>query len=103
MIKGWFIGNFIPSLIKTDQVEVAVKKYSKGEYEGLHFHKISTEVTVIVSGRVRMNGIEYSSGDIIVIEPYTSTDFEALEDTINTVVKIPGSIQDKYLGNYEND
>lgn len=103
MIRGWFVGNFDPTLIKTDQVEVAVKKYSKGEYESRHYHKIATEVTVIVSGRVRMNGVEYNAGEIIIIEPYESTDFEALEDTISTVVKLPGATEDKYLGEYKSD
>ncbi len=98
MTKGWFIGNFEPSLLKTNAVEVALKKYKKGDYEKAHYHKIATEFTVIVSGRVRMNGKEYIEGDIIVIEPNDSTDFEALEDnTVNVVVKIPGSNDDKYL------
>lgn len=98
MLKGWFVGNFEPSLIKTNDVEVAVKEYKKGDYEEKHYHKIATEITVIVSGKVKMNGIEYSKGDIIVIEPNESTDFEALEDTVNTVVKFPGASGDKYLG-----
>lgn len=98
MTKGWFIGNFEPSLLKTNAVEVALKKYKKGDYEEAHYHKIATEFTVIVSGRVRMNGKEYIEGDIIVIEPNDSTDFEALEDnTVNVVVKIPGANNDKYL------
>lgn len=97
MTKGWFVGNFEPSLLKTSEVEVAVKEYKKGDYEVSHFHKIATEITVIVSGRVRMNGVEYGAGDIIVIEPGDSTDFEALEDTVNTVVKFPGANNDKYL------
>lgn len=29
MTKGWFIGNFNPSLLKTNDVEVAVKSYKK--------------------------------------------------------------------------
>ena len=100
MIKGWFIGNFEPSLLKTNAVEVALKKYNKGDYEEAHYHKIATEFTGIVSGRVRMNGIEYREGDIIVIEPNDATDFEALEDnTVNVVVKIPGANNDKYLKN----
>lgn len=98
MIKGWFIGNFEPSLLKTNDVEVALKKYKKGDYEKTHYHKIATEFTVIVSGSVKMNGIEYFEGDIIVIEPNEATDFEALEDdTVNLVVKIPGANNDKYL------
>ena len=98
MVKGWFVGNFEPTLLKTNDVEVAVKEYKKGDYEEKHYHKIATEITVIVSGRVRMNGVEYKKGDIIVIEPNEATDFEALEDTVNTVVKFPGTNNDKYIG-----
>ena len=98
MVKGWFIGDFTPSLLKTQDVEVAVKTYHKGDYEGAHFHKIATEYTVIVSGRVRMNGIDYQKGDIVIMEPGEVTDFESLEDeTTNVVVKIPGAQNDKYL------
>ncbi len=98
MVKGWFIGNFEPSLLKTNDCEVAVKEYKKGDYEGKHYHKIATEFTVIISGKVRMNGIEYKAGDIIVMEPNEITDFECLEDgTKNVVVKIPGANNDKYL------
>jgi quercetin dioxygenase-like cupin family protein len=97
MIKGWFIGNFEPSLLKTNNVEVAVKEYKKGDCEARHYHKIATEITVIISGRVRMNGSEYAKGDIIVIEPGDATDFEALEDTVNAVVKYPGANNDKYI------
>ena len=98
MIKGWFVGNFDPSMIKTNDVEVAVKEYKKGDYEEKHYHKIATEITVIISGKVKMNGVEYSKGDIILIEPNEATDFEALEDTVNAVVKFPGANNDKYLG-----
>ena len=98
MIQGWFIGNFEPTLLRTNGVEVAVKEYKKGDYEELHYHKIATEITVITQGRVKMNGVEYIKGDIIVMEPGESTDFECLEDgTQNVVVKIPGVNNDKYL------
>ena len=98
MIKGWFIGNFSPSVLKTNAVEVAIKKYNKGDFEASHFHKIATEVTVIVSGKVRMNQELYSAGDIIIMEPNQATDFECLEDnTINVVVKVPGANDDKYF------
>lgn len=98
MVKGWFIGNFDPSLLKTNDVEVAVKRYEKGAREDAHYHKIATEYTVIISGRVRMFGAEYKAGDIVVVEPGDSTDFEVLEDnTVNVVVKIPGANHDKYI------
>lgn len=98
MIKGWFVGNFEPTLLRTNDVEVAVKSYKKGDYEEKHYHKIATEFTVITRGRVKMNGIEYKEGDIIVMEPGEATDFECLEDgTQNVVVKIPGANNDKYM------
>jgi len=98
MKGGWFIGNFNPSLLPTDQVEVAVKKYKKGDYEPSHHHKIATEYTVIVTGEVEMNGKPYSAGDIIRIDPGESTDFRVLsEEVITTVVKLPSVAGDKYV------
>ncbi len=97
MIKGWFVGNIDPSVLRTNDVEVAVKKYSAGEKEVWHYHKIATEITVIVIGKVRMNGVIYCADDIITIEPGEGTDFEVLEDTVSVVVKHPGANDDKYL------
>jgi len=104
MKLGWFIGDFNPSLLKTSNVEVAVKKYNKGDYDESHYHKIATEITVISSGKALMNGIEYAEGDIITINPNESTDFLVLEDNTTTVVvKIPGAKNDKYLTNHGNN
>ena len=96
MIKGWFIGGFSPTAHQTQACEVALKRYNAGDYEATHFHKIATEITLIVSGKVRMAGREWSSGDIIVLHPGESTDFEALTDAVNVVVKVPGALNDKY-------
>lgn len=97
MTRGWFVGNFEPTLIKTNDVEVAVKEYKRGDYENAHYHKIATEITVIVYGSVRMGKDIYKKGDIIIIEPGEVTDFEALEETTCTVVKFPGASDDKFL------
>lgn len=97
MIGGWFIGNFEPSLLKTNDVEVAVKKYKAGDTEEEHYHKVATEYTVILKGKVRMMDIEYNEGDILTIPPMESTDFLALADVTTVVVKIPGALNDKYL------
>jgi hypothetical protein len=100
MVKGWFVGNFNPTLLITNDIEVAVKKYKAGDYESSHYHKIATEITVITDGQVKMNGITYSSGAIIVIEPNQATDFLALTEVTTTVVKYPGSNNDKYLESF---
>lgn len=96
MIKGWFIGNFEPSVIKTKEFEVGIKCYKKGDYEEKHYHKIATEITVIVKGIVRMNNNIYKEGDIVALEPNEASDFMALSDCITAVVKTPSVNQDKY-------
>ena len=96
MIKGWFIGDFEPSLYKTNDVEVGVKKYFAGDHENSHYHKIATEFTVIISGTIEMNGVQYFANEIVKIIPGTRTNFRAITDVITVVVKIPGANNDKY-------
>lgn len=97
MIRGWFVGGFEPTLYKTTDVEVAIQHFKAGDKEASHCHKIATEITVIISGRARMKRNEVTAGDIIRIPPGEYIDFEALEDTVTAVVKLPGALNDKYL------
>lgn len=97
MIKGWFVGAFAPTALNTDACEVAVKYYKAGDKEAAHYHKVATEVTLVLSGRVKIAGKEWQTGDIVVLEPGETTDFEAITDAINIVVKTPGILDDKYL------
>ena len=73
-----------------------MKHYRAGEAEGAHYHKVATELTLIVSGRVRMSGEEVGAGEIIKIEPGQATDFVPLMDTTTVVIKLPCVRGDKY-------
>jgi mannose-6-phosphate isomerase-like protein (cupin superfamily) len=95
--KGWFVGNFSPTLIPSDAVEVAVKHYKAGEAEQSHYHKVATELTLVVSGRVRMSGEEVGPGKIAKINPGQATDFVPLTDATTVVVKMPCVKGDKYM------
>jgi mannose-6-phosphate isomerase-like protein (cupin superfamily) len=94
--KGWFIGDFSNSILRTKEFETAIKFYKAGNKENRHIHYISTEITIIISGKVKMNEITYYAGDIIEISPGESTDFECLDDAVTCCVKTPSSIGDKY-------
>lgn len=96
MTKGWFIGDFEPTLWQTQDVEVAVKFYRAGDAEAAHFHRVATEFTVVAAGVIEMNSIRYGVGDIVVMEPGDVADFRAITDATTTVVKIPGAPHDKY-------
>lgn len=96
-VNGWFIGNFYPTLHNTTEFEVCLKVYKSGEKEPNHAQKIGTEITVVISGRIRMNSYYFSQGDIIVIKPQEASDFEAVSDCSLICVKFPSSPSDKYL------
>jgi hypothetical protein len=96
-VRGWFIGNFEPSIFKTNDVEVAYKIYKSGDKEEKHYHKIATEISIITKGKVMMNGVNYTKGDIIIMEPFDVADFSVIEDSESIVVKIPGVNNDKYI------
>lgn len=102
-IRGWVIGNFQPALLKTNEFEFAIKKYVAGDYEVKHFHKMATEYTFVISGKVKMNSVEYGPDQIIIIEPGESTNFLALEDTVCAVIKYPGASNDKYISEENNE
>ena len=95
--KGWFIGDFSPTLLKTDAVEVALKEYRAGDRETAHHHKIATEFTLLVSGEAVMAGELVRAGEIIRVAPGQSVDFAAVTDVTTVVVKLPSIAGDKYL------
>lgn len=98
-VKGWFIGNFEPSILKTDTFEVSVKRYKQGDVENFHYHKLAIEYTVIIEGKVIMNNIEFKKDDIIEIKPGENTNFICLTDVTTVVIKTPSIKGDKYETN----
>jgi hypothetical protein len=95
--KGWFIGDFKPSLIGTKEFETAMKFYKKGDHESAHRHDVAREFTVIGAGRFRMNETVLEAGDIVELEPGFVADFECLADGVTFVVKYPSAPHDKIV------
>ena len=98
MVGGWFIGNFQPNVIQSEQFEVTVRKYTIGDREPKHFQLIATEITVIVEGQARMGDQILGPNDIIVLDPKDSYDFEAFSEVTLVAVKFPSIPNDKILG-----
>ena len=96
MVGGWFVGDFSPVCLRTTAAEVACKHYRAGESTERHVHKVATEITLVVSGRVRINGTELLPGQMAMLAPHEAADFCALEDSVTVVVKTPSVIGDKY-------
>jgi quercetin dioxygenase-like cupin family protein len=96
MTKGWFAGDFAPAALSTQAFEAAVKHYPAGATEERHFHKIATEITVVISGEVMIGERRCTAGDIVVIHPGETVGFAAITDAALSVLKVPSVKGDKY-------
>jgi quercetin dioxygenase-like cupin family protein len=94
--KGWFIGNFDPSLHKTEDFEVGLLTREKGLDETPHYHAIGTEYNMLVSGSMTLNETELFPGDIFIIEPNEVVYPVFHEDCQILCVKTPSIPGDKY-------
>ena len=97
MTRGWFIGDFEPSLLKTKDFEVGILTHKKGEEWPKHYHKIATEYTVLISGSMTICGELIEAGTIFILEPNEIADPVFHEDCTVVVVKTPSVIGDKYV------
>lgn len=94
-IKGWFVGNFEPSLLK-ENFEVGFHQHKAGEFHQDHFHKRSTEINLVVEGEIKINGEVFKVGDIFVLEPYEISQCQYLTDVKLVVVRNLSDSNDKF-------
>ena len=88
MFKGWFIGDFEPSLHKTTDVEVGIKYYNEGDYEHPHFHKVATEFTVILAVALTVGGGGITTVGALVYPVPVPT----AAGCVNTVITPPATV-----------
>lgn len=93
--KGWFVGNFDPSLLKAN-FEVGYHRHTAGEFHQDHFHKQGTEINVIIEGQIKINNQIFGPGDIFVLEPYEVSQAEFLTDVKLIIVRNISDPNDKY-------
>lgn len=96
-VGGWFVGDFDPSSYRTKDFEVCYKHHDKGEVWDTHYHKVSTEINLLVKGKMRIQDTELNGGDIFILEPYEIADPVFLEDCELVVIKTPSSKDDKFV------
>ena len=95
-VRGWIVGDFEPSILRTPDFEVGLLEHSKGEYWAPHIHKISDEYNVLIEGKMRICNREINPGDIFIIEKNQIADPVFLEDCKVLVIKVPSCPGDKY-------
>lgn len=94
---GWIVGNFLPVLRHSEDIEIGIKHFKRGEVEPSHKQNIATELTVVISGEIRLGRKNYIANDIIEIPPSVFADFEAITDCALVCIKYPSLPNDKVL------
>ena len=97
MKEGWYIGNFAPSVFKTDLFEVSLKKHPKNEKWPTHYHKYAIEINLLIEGKLKLNDVVLKKGDIFVIDKMEIVSPIFQEDCLVVCVKVPSVIRDKYI------
>lgn len=94
--RGWIIGDFEPSILKTKDFEVALLTHKKGEVWAKHYHKIGTEHNVLISGSMSICDTLMEPGDVFTFNPGDVADPIFHEDCKILCVKTPSIPGDKY-------
>jgi quercetin dioxygenase-like cupin family protein len=108
MFRGWFIGDFEPSIHRTKEFEVGYLLHKKGEVWKAHYHAVGTEVNYLIRGKMilrnvefenKMQDLELNTGDLFVLYSNEIADPIFLEDCEFIVVKFPSLPGDKHFVN----
>ena len=93
--RGWFIGDFDGAVYRTKEFEVTYQKNPRSQTAS-HTHKLTYEITLVISGRQLCNGEIFGAGEICVLEPGDVSQIEYLEETEVVTIKTPSIPNDKY-------
>lgn len=94
--RGYYIGDFPEAIYRTKDFEVCYQHNPRSK-PASHYHKGLTEITLVISGRILINGEIFEAGDICYLEPGDISQLEYLEDTEVVTIKTPSIPSDKHL------
>ena len=95
-VRGWIIGDFEPTILRTKDFEVGVLTHLKGEKWPVHYHKESIEYNVLVEGRMTVQNIELNTGDVFVFNKGEVADPVFHTDCKVVCIKVPSLPLDKF-------
>ena len=95
--RGWFIGDFPEAVVRIKDFEVCYQTNSQDYPTDDHYHKVITEIQLVIRGCLVVNGEEFHAGEICVLEPGEEYRSYYLEPTDVVAVKFPSVPDDKYL------
>jgi translation initiation factor IF-1 len=98
-LNGWFVGSFTPTTYDTTKFEVAYKKHKKDEIYDCHYHKVGTEINLLIRGKMSIQDVELNDGDIFILQPYEISNPVFFSDCEVLVIRNISGIKDKFIVN----
>jgi NDP-sugar pyrophosphorylase family protein len=95
-VRGWFVGNFEPSIIKTSDYEIAIIHHKKDEQWDYHYHKLADEINILLKGSMLINNRRVNEKHLFMIPSKQLTCPIFLEDCYVLCIKVPSAPGDKY-------
>jgi len=95
MHRGWLIGDFTPSVLRTSAFEIAYLHHKKDENWPAHVHNLADEYNVLIRGSMQINNEKISQGDIFIVKKGMMTKAVFFEDCEVLCVKVPSIPSDK--------
>tara|TARA_B100000886_G_C20420816_1_gene491479 strand:+ start:1394 stop:1714 length:321 start_codon:yes stop_codon:yes gene_type:complete len=97
--KGWFVGDFKPSLLTSRVLEFGYKRIKKGAKPDYHFHKYKTEFTILLEGSILLEITNKVVRPItcIKLNPMEKNDQYFLDDSLILIVNTPSIRNDKQI------
>ena len=95
--RGWILGNFFPTLLKTDKIEVGILSHKANEIWPYHIHDYSDEYNYVYSGEMTVNDQFYKTGDGFFIPKGHPAVPQFKTDCLVICVKIPSIPTDKRI------
>jgi|JI10StandDraft_1071094.scaffolds.fasta_scaffold07924_21 quercetin dioxygenase-like cupin family protein len=103
----WVVGDFLPSILRTKDFEVAIFDFKADTITPVHKHMECVEINIIISGEclVYNNGIKHKlkDGDIFTFPKGVYSRCHYLKDTKLVCIKTPSVPHDKVYLNNESD
>ena len=77
--------------------EIGYLQHSKNSFWNFHFHKLATEINILVKGKMIINNITYNQNDIFIIHNNIISCPIFLQDCEIICIKMPSIPNDKYI------
>jgi NDP-sugar pyrophosphorylase family protein len=95
--RGWLIGDFEPSIIRTTYYELGIMKYVKNSYHQFHIHQECDEYNYLIKGEIKINNFVIKAGQVFIIPKGQIVCPIFMKDCEIIVVKTPSKPTDKIL------